>query len=301
MSDPQFSFAVRNAVIDCCGKVFFYKEPLIEMLVTAGVPVPACDRHRDHVKYQLARAVLADLDSAGARGRTVQWQIVDALLDMDGPADDKADPTGAREALATLRKIANRRRPAVAVVDPLAAHRRLERERRLSELRQSKERIDALKVRFSELALIRNPQERGYAFEPFLRDLFQAHKIEYRGSYRNRGEQIDGAFKHGGREWLVEARWRALPPDASDLLAFAHKVDTKLIATLGLFITMQPPDVSVLEHVAAHTRALVIADGADLTAVLERRLDLGEMLDLKLRAAAQEGRIYAPAAAPIAA
>jgi hypothetical protein len=100
----------------------------------------------------------------------------------------------------------------------------------------------------------RDPKKRGFAFERFLVNLFRAFDIEYRGSYRVGVEQIDGAFHHGGRDYLVEARWRKLPPDTNDLFDFAMKVSSKLDGTLGLIITMVAPSPEILDHVSRQSR-----------------------------------------------
>ena len=38
------------------------------------------------------------------------------------------------------------------------------------------------------------PQPRGYAFEKFLKDMFDAYGLSSRASFRLQGEQIDGSF-----------------------------------------------------------------------------------------------------------
>jgi hypothetical protein len=290
-------YAVRQALIQACGKVFYYKGGMVELFASAGVPSPAVQRYvRDGlVKYQIARRVLEDLDRQGAAGRRVQWQVVDALVCLDGAADDIANPSEARAALERLRKAASRGKPAGAGASEAfaieARRRQRDLRRRVSE-RQAKE-IEALRERFAAVTTIADRQERGYAFERFLGDLFQANDIEYRGAYRVGVEQIDGAFCHAGRDFLVEARWRIEPPSASDLLAFAHKVEGKLQATLGLVITMVPPRPEVLDHVAARTRSVILMDGTDLALVLEGQVTLPDALEHKRQRAAQEGIVFA--------
>lgn len=105
-------------------------------------------------------------------------------------------------------------------------------------------------------------------------------------------QQIDGAFKHGGRDYLVEARWREEPPAANDLFTFAMKATGKLDGTLGLFITMVPPREEVLVDVAKASRNVLIMDGGDLALILGGRLTLPEALEFKRRRAAQEGILF---------
>ena len=51
-------------------------------------------------------------------------------------------------------------------------------------------------------------QARGYAFERFLKNLFDVWSLDARGSFKLVGEQIDGSFLHGSSVYLIEARWR---------------------------------------------------------------------------------------------
>jgi hypothetical protein len=295
---PQpLSFAVRQALIQACGTVFYYKGGLVELFASAGVPRPAVQRYVDQevVKYQIARFVLDDLDGRGASGHRVQAQIVDAMLGLDGPADDAADKAEAKKALEALRRAAGRSAPSGAAEQQaatVAARKQRETlQRKAAEVQAGK--VRALREDFSKLAAMTDKQERGYAFERFLADLFKASDLDYRGSYKVGAQQIDGAFKHGGRDFLVEARWREEPPAVNDLFTFALKATGKLDGTLGLFITMIPPREEVLVEVANASRNVLIMDGSDLALILEGRLTLPEALEFKRRRAAQEGILFA--------
>src|SRR5271168_4039498 len=52
-----------------------------------------------------------------------------------------------------------------------------------------------------------SPQERGYAFERFLNQVFELYQLAPRSSFRLVGEQIDGSFQLGHDVYLVEAKW----------------------------------------------------------------------------------------------
>jgi hypothetical protein len=67
-------------------------------------------------------------------------------------------------------------------------------------------------------------QARGYAFERFLKKWFDAWGLDARGSFKLKGEQIDGSFLHRGSVYLIEAKWRNAPTDASPLRAFQETV-----------------------------------------------------------------------------
>ena len=64
------------------------------------------------------------------------------------------------------------------------------------------------------------PQKRGYAFEKFLKDLFDAYGLSARASFRLVGEQIDGSFVLGHDTYLLEAKWTSARVGADTLRAF---------------------------------------------------------------------------------
>jgi hypothetical protein len=54
-----------------------------------------------------------------------------------------------------------------------------------------------------------NAQERGFAFEKFLSDLFALYELDPCRSFRLIGEQIDGSFEMPPETFLLEAKWQA--------------------------------------------------------------------------------------------
>jgi hypothetical protein len=71
------------------------------------------------------------------------------------------------------------------------------------------------------------PQPRGYAFEKFLNSIFAEFNMAPRGSFRLRGEQIDGSFLLAQETYLLEAKWQSAPTGASQLHAFHGKVEQR--------------------------------------------------------------------------
>lgn len=68
------------------------------------------------------------------------------------------------------------------------------------------EKFQAFNERLVALSSL-DPQPRGYAFEKFLQELFNAFGLAAREPFRLRGEQIDGSFVMSGETYLVEAKW----------------------------------------------------------------------------------------------
>jgi hypothetical protein len=115
--------------------------------------------------------------------------------------------------------------------------------------------------------------------------------LDPKASFKITGEQIDGAFTFEGIDYLLEARWQSDQIDPAALDVFDGKIRRKLENTLGLFVAINGfSDTAVGNH--SRTRpTMILMDGADLWAVLERRLPRPDLLRRKRRHAAQTGEI----------
>ncbi len=139
------------------------------------------------------------------------------------------------------------------------------------------------------------PQRRGYEYERFLTELFAAYDLTPRAPFKLTGEQIDGSFKLHGETYLVEAKWQAGLTGQSDLLTFAGKVSGKATWARGLFISNSGFSEDGLKAFATGRRTNIIcADGFDLHQVVNNRLSLINVLDEKLRRAAETNQAFVP-------
>lgn len=135
------------------------------------------------------------------------------------------------------------------------------------------------------------PHPRGYAFEKFLKDVFAAHEMDPRASFRNRGEQIDGSFTLDGHTYLFEAKWQKDPIDAPELHAFNGKVAEKTAFTRGLYISHGLFSADGL-HAFGKGKRLVCMDGLDLYDTLRRHLSFGDVVAEKWRKADETGNPF---------
>jgi hypothetical protein len=154
----------------------------------------------------------------------------------------------------------------------------------------NRERIGQLRQDLMGLAAL-GPHPRGFAFESFLKELFNAYGLEARGAFRLQGEQIDGSFVLTGETYLMEAKWLNAPTSIGDLHTFHGKVEQKAAWSRGLFISYAgfSPD-----GLAAFGRGkrVICMDGYDLSEVLTRELPLNSVLDAKVRRAAETGDAF---------
>lgn len=151
-------------------------------------------------------------------------------------------------------------------------------------------RILALKQRLIELSDL-EPQPRGYAFEAWLTDAFNAFGLAAREPFRIRGEQIDGSFQLHGETYLVEAKWHAAQTGAADLHAFHGKLEQKAVWARGLFISNSGFTIDGLVAFGRGKR-LICMDGLDLFETLSRELPLDQVLARKARRAAETGQPF---------
>lgn len=142
-------------------------------------------------------------------------------------------------------------------------------------------------VRLSNLTA----QARGYAFEGFLKSLFEVYGLKPREAFRNRGEQIDGSFVLGNETYLLEAKWQGALTGAADLHAFHGKLDEKASWARGLFISHSGFTEDGLAAFGRGKR-VVCMDGLDLYEMLQRALPFDHVLDRKVRRAAETGRPF---------
>jgi Restriction endonuclease len=136
------------------------------------------------------------------------------------------------------------------------------------------------------------PHPRGYAFEKFLKSLFDFYGLEARDAFRLKGEQIDGSFQLSNHTYLLEAKWQNPPCGAEPLHAFHGKVEQKASWARGLFVSNSG---FTEEGLVAFGRgkSVVCMDGLDLYDILDRALALDEVLNKKARHAAETGASFA--------
>ena len=137
------------------------------------------------------------------------------------------------------------------------------------------------------------PQERGFAFERFLKEVFELYRLAPRSSFRLVGEQVDGSFQLGHDVYLVEAKWQGTQTGQTDLLAFSGKVEGKAQWSRGVFISYSGFTADGLEAFSRGKPTRIICmDGFDLHSVLTHHLSLPEVIASKVRRAGETNQAY---------
>lgn len=285
--------AVFEAAVSVAGEALHWKDSLRQLLRSSGVSENGYERYADRSKYQIMRNIWADLDRAGDRGGQVQRRIVQELANLDTPDPHVPDVAAGRDAIANLRRLAT---DASLLVRPEEA----ERSARRAAAQQSRtlattrgERLRDLNADFLAFHSDSDKQRRGYQFEKLLAALFRLEELDYHGAYKTDTDQVDGAVVLDSFTYLLEARWRQVVASDADLAALTHKVERRLDATRGLFISMAGfRDEAVQLYRLAKENRLILMDGQDLTWVLEGRIGFADALRAKVGAATIEGNPY---------
>lgn len=137
-----------------------------------------------------------------------------------------------------------------------------------------------------------SPHPRGFRFEAWLAELFSIFKLAPRSSFRNTGEQIDGSFRLNDDFYLLEAKWHQNRTPAADLHVFEGKLSTKAKWARGVFISwMGFTDEGLTAFVKG--KRVICVSGYDLYHSLSHGIALPDLLDAKLRHAAETGEPYA--------
>lgn len=210
------------------------------------------------------------------------------LAQLDG-GDQKV--RAAKEAVAHLKQLVKPHQDAEREFDEIEKRQRQHAEK-LRANQAVREKLADIKGRFMAFVTSTNTQGRGFDLEKLMYDLFELFDLDPKASFRNTGEQIDGAFSLDGTEYLFEAKWQAKPMAAAELDSFSAKVNRKLENTLGVFLSINGFSADGIAAHSAGRASIILMDGADLMAVLEERIDFTSLLLRKKRHASQTGSIY---------
>lgn len=298
MSSVRLPADVKNAIIQVCGRSFWYKQPLFDIFARAGISENLYLKYEHEPKFKIARQLIDDLEVMGEEGLLLQRRLLTELCKLRTlPDAEVPDRDAGLDALRELKKLACEHDLVAKEEREHARRRASDAEVQTQRARERQRRLRELYEAYGEMFSSSDHQARGYSLEDLLKELFGLFEIRYRKSYRAGGEQIDGFFTFGGFDYLVEARWRKDVPSRDDLLGFKGKVDGKIESTRGLFVSVPGFREDIVQRLRESGPAnLILMDGYDLTLILEGRVSLIDALQAKADKASQEGVVYYPLA-----
>ncbi|MCE5322160.1 restriction endonuclease [bacterium] len=285
-------YEITEAMIQCFGRSFHYRDPFASFFRSAGVDRELVDKYSHLPKFRWARSILTDLGNS-EDGRLVQRRLLTELCKLRGlPDNDVPDRDAGINALRCLKELAISHDLYVQAEKQQANTRVKRAVDKMSVIQERVNKLDSLRQQFNAGLKSDKRQQAGYSLETIFKELCALFEIEYRKSYKIRNQQIDGSFKFDAFDYLVEARWRSKLPTSQEIGGFKSKVDTKLESTRGLFISVLGFSPEVISEYEGRGAKIVFMSGEDLIYILEGRFDFCDALKLKVSKAAQEGKVY---------
>jgi len=165
---------------------------------------------------------------------------------------------------------------------------------RFGKIKIGKRLLQTLKKDFLTLSQL-EPHQRGFAFEKFLKLLFDAFHLSTRKPFKIVGEQLDGSIQLNDLTYLIEAKWCKDKIGEKDLIVFKGKVDGKAEWARGLFISISGFSEDGLTAFSKGKSTNTIGmNKEDLIYILDGNLSLEEAIKLKARKAAEDNDFYYP-------
>lgn len=290
---PSLPYDIVEAMIQCFGRAFHYKDPMANFLRSAGVDRSLVDKHRDLPKFVWARNVLTDLGQSDA-GYQIQRRLLTELCKLRNVPDPNVpDRNAGLDAIRNLKQLALDQQLIFLKKKDDAQQAANVVEQKAKAIQERAAKLGNLRQRFTDEATSKDRQGAGFGLEDILRDLFALFEIEYTKSIRTGTEQIDGHFRFEGFDYLVEAKWRKDQPTYAEIAGFKGKVDSKFQSTRGLYVSIEGVRPDVVARFEERGGNIIFMDGGDLTCILEGRVDLKDALRFKIEEAAQKGVAYA--------
>ncbi|UOS98731.1 restriction endonuclease [Xanthomonas arboricola] len=124
--------------------------------------------------------------------------------------------------------------------------------------------------------------------EAFLKGLFDAFGPTAQEPFRLHGKQIDDSFQLASDIYLLEAKWHGPPIGVAELHTFHGKIEQKAAWTRGLFVSNSDFTEDGLAAFGCGKRVICM-DGLDLNKMLNYKIPLTQVLERKVRRAAETG------------
>jgi len=243
------------------------------------------------------RFVAQELLNIAQSHKDIGQKAIGNLVSFIIKLDDDNNSTKAAEAIEGLKKQFEIAQDAKEKNEQLKKQREKEDDKRkIDEKYEKNEQTRAnLLNDFNALISEVNVQKRGYVLEDLLKRLFELERLFPRGSFRNKGEQIDGSFEWQGNTVVLEAKWVSSPVSGSEFGAFISKISGKSANTRGLYVSVNGYSLETLEglHGKGELRFVCI-DGAHLYRALQPGQTLSALLRIVWRYADETGNSYLP-------
>ena len=299
----SFHKDVRDSMRDCILAIFWPKKDIISFFQDNGCTARDLKDVQDFKNPPLRRAEIVDkvFDKLLARDDDGLGQFRSMLQSLTEWSN--FDPYYFDKLMKLDRSDAQRRITHLKQVQEIRdAKLKEKREARLArerEINRSHKTLDTLRDQFTNLyqglddqGKVISSRDRGYVFQSFLVELCRIEGLSVTEPFKIKGEQIDGAIKFEGENYIVEAKWQDTLTASNSLYHFAHKVEGKMYGR-GIFISVNGySSDSVSALLKGKAMRTILFDGGDLALVVEGLWSFTNIIDRKVKAAQTMGYIY---------
>lgn len=298
----EFPLDIRHCMRDCILSIFWAKKDIEAFFVNhecSKEDLRCIDGYEDPEKglsrAKMVDAVISSINSRSDHGIRQFRAMLHSLVNWSEfnpfyfEKINKLDRATAERTISHLGQLVELRDSKI----------KREREVRLQaeqEKQKPKSTLEELRNRFLQLTTenssVAQKQKRGYELETILVELARLSNLTVTEPFRNSGEQIDGAFKFEGENYLLEAKWQNREMNNESLYQFAGKTEGKMYGR-GVFVSVNGFSEGAVDMlIRGKAVKTVLVDGEDLIHVLEGNLTFAEMVDKKVVAAQSSGSIY---------
>ncbi len=260
---------------------------------------------RDSIsKYQITRIILTRINEQGDPALTQRREVVRRVTGFeDFSACWPEDRLKAQGLVAAIRDVVNLKDSLTRILQAqdgvLREHQR-EQEAQAAAKRRKRGEREALRRRFTALAAMTVPRQRGLAFESALNDLFKLDGLCIREAFTlassdgKVGEQFDGLVTMGSHPVLVEAKWHADQLGVNDVCRHLVRVYGRPPGVHGLIISASGFAVPAIDECtrALASRVIMLAELPELFMLLENpAASISAWLQAKYLAARVDWRV----------
>ncbi len=255
-------------------------------------------------KYEITRVILTRINEQGDPALAQRREVIRRVT---GFADFSAcwpeDRLKAQGLVAAIRDVVNVKDSLTRILHAqdsvLREHQREQQAQAAAKQRRREER-EALRRRFTGLAAMTLPRQRGLAFEGALNDFFKLDGLCIREAFTlassdgKVGEQIDGLVAMESHPVLVEAKWHADPLGVDDVCRHLVRVYGRPPGVHGLIVSASGFAVPAIDECtrALANRVIMLAELPELFMLLENpAASVSAWLQAKYLAASVDRRV----------
>lgn len=288
----RLGYELKEKLVEIGGSCFWYWKVYQDFLESCGVKREHFLRYKNQEsnKYNLMRQILTDLEEK--EDWDTVFSIQSTIYNLKSiPDKNIPDPDKSKRVLKEFKEICGEDLLDQKLKEKNEQERQRKRDETIENIKGYEQKIMQLRNRFLN-TFSEEPQKRGYLLEHIIYDLFSINEIQYQKPFKAGTDQIDGHFRYGNFDYLVEIKWEKNPIGKDALSVFNDEIQRRIQSTRGLFISMSGFNESHVKNYEVANPKMILMDGEDVSLILEGRFRLDDALNAKIDKAVKAGQIY---------